>query len=205
MLIFNRSTFHIFNCGKTRLYISLFSTGHEFTGSCAGMCMEYSVDCWCDNACEGFGDCCMDKIDQCGAAPEDYDYYGSDYYGSEMNYFSGNYYQGRGNCFDFLFFTFFGGHMSFFAGRLVRFLWVSKPEWVLPYSLFSGGKCNVHSPRSTSCVTCADLLVRLLGKLLMVLVFIRKYSDYINELINIWVRWNQLLRLWNHLNNILDL
>ena len=37
--------------------------------------------------------------------------------------------------------------------------WVSKPEWILPYLLFCGGECNVHSPRSTSGATCADLLV----------------------------------------------
>ena len=55
-----------------------------------------------------------------------------------------------------VFFKVFGGHMSFFGatGTTVldfwwRLLWVSKPEWVLPYSLFCGGECNVHSPRST--------------------------------------------------------
>ena len=43
----------------------------------------------------------------------------------------------------FVFFKVFGGHMSFFGatGTPVldfwwRLLWVSKPEWVLPYSLF---------------------------------------------------------------------
>ena len=40
-----------------------------------------------------------------------------------------------------------------------RLLWVSKPEWFLPYLLFCGGKCNVHSPRSTSGATHANLLV----------------------------------------------
>ena len=39
-----------------------------------------------------------------------------------------------------------------------RLFWVSKPEWVLPYSLFCGGECNVHSLRSTSRATLADLL-----------------------------------------------
>ena len=39
-----------------------------------------------------------------------------------------------------------------------RLLWVSKPEWVLSYSLFCGGECNVHSPRSTSGATHAHLL-----------------------------------------------
>ena len=43
--------------------------------------------------------------------------------------------------------SFWQTHMSFF----------SKPEWVLPYSNCRG-KCNVHSPRSTSGATCADLL-----------------------------------------------
>ena len=38
-------------------------------------------------------------------------------------------------------------------------IWVSKPEDILPYSLLCRGKCNVHSPRSTSSATCADLLV----------------------------------------------
>ena len=38
-------------------------------------------------------------------------------------------------------------------------LWVSKPEWVLPYSIFCGGECNVHSPRFTSGATLAALLV----------------------------------------------
>ena len=37
-------------------------------------------------------------------------------------------------------------------------LWVSKPEWALPYSLFCRGECNVHSARSTSGATHADLL-----------------------------------------------
>ena len=40
-----------------------------------------------------------------------------------------------------------------------RLLWVSKPEWVLPYSLFCGGECNVCSPRFASGGTLADLLV----------------------------------------------
>ena len=60
----------------------------------------------------------------------------------------------------------FGGHMSFFGdtGTPVldfwwHLLWVSKPEWVVPYLLFCGGECNEHSLRSTSGATCADLLV----------------------------------------------
>ena len=40
-----------------------------------------------------------------------------------------------------------------------RLLWVSKPGWVLPYLLFCGGECNVHSLRSTSGTTHANLLV----------------------------------------------
>ena len=58
----------------------------------------------------------------------------------------------------------FGGHLSFFGatGTLVlvfwwRLLWVSKPEWVLLY-LYCGGECNVHSLRSTSGATYANLL-----------------------------------------------
>ena len=38
-------------------------------------------------------------------------------------------------------------------------LWVSKPEWVLPCSLFCGGDCNVCSLRPTSGATHAYLLV----------------------------------------------
>ena len=64
------------------------------------------------------------------------------------------------------FFKVFGGHMSVFGttGTPVldfwwRLLWVSKPEWVLPYSIFCWGKCNVHSPRSTSDATPANLLM----------------------------------------------
>ena len=36
-------------------------------------------------------------------------------------------------------------------------LWVSKPEWLLPYS-HCRCQCDVHSPRSTSGATHADLL-----------------------------------------------
>ena len=65
--------------------------------------------------------------------------------------------------FFFFFFlnSFFVGHihMSYFGatGTPVldfwwRLLWVSKPEWVLPYS-HCGGECNVHSLRSTSGAT----------------------------------------------------
>ena len=50
----------------------------------------------------------------------------------------------------------FCGHMSILrvTGTPVLdfwwcLLWVSKPEWVLPYSLFCEGKCNVHSPKIT--------------------------------------------------------
>ena len=37
-------------------------------------------------------------------------------------------------------------------GPLVPLFWISKPEWVLPYS-HCGGKCNVHFLRSTSGAT----------------------------------------------------
>ena len=50
-------------------------------------------------------------------------------------------------------------HMSYFGGTGTpvldfwwHFPWVSKPEWVLPYS-HCGGKCNVHFLRSTSGAT----------------------------------------------------
>ena len=66
------------------------------------------------------------------------------------------------------FYKVFGGHMSFFGatGTPVldfwwHLLWVSKPEWVLPYSLFCRGECNVHSLRSTSGATLADVHRRL--------------------------------------------
>ena len=65
----------------------------------------------------------------------------------------------------FFLFFFWRTHVSFFGptGTPVldfwwRLLWVLKPEWVLPYSLFWGGKCNVHSPRSIFVATHADLL-----------------------------------------------
>ena len=53
-----------------------------------------------------------------------------------------------------------GGHMSFFGatGTPVLDFWVSKPEKVLRYSLFCGGECNVHSPRTISGPTHADFL-----------------------------------------------
>ena len=45
----------------------------------------------------------------------------------------------------------FWGHCYPCFRFLWHLLWVSKPEWILPYSLFlCGGECNVHSPRSTS-------------------------------------------------------
>ena len=61
----------------------------------------------------------------------------------------------------FFFLHLFCGHisMSYFGGTgtpvldfSLRLLWVSKPEWVLPYS-HCGGACNEHSVRSTSGVT----------------------------------------------------
>ena len=64
--------------------------------------------------------------------------------------------------FKFFLKVFFDGHihMSYFGatGTPVldfwwRLLWVSKPEWVLPYS-HCEGKCNVHFLRSTSGATC---------------------------------------------------
>ena len=43
-------------------------------------------------------------------------------------------------------------------GFLVMSSLVSKPEWVLPYSLFHRGNYHVHSPRSTSGAKHANLL-----------------------------------------------
>ena len=54
--------------------------------------------------------------------------------------------------------SFLGGHWYPCYGFLVMSPLVLKPEWVLPYSLFYGGKCNVHCPRFTSGATHADLL-----------------------------------------------
>ncbi|MFO0569690.1 MAG: hypothetical protein U0263_28835 [Polyangiaceae bacterium] len=46
--------------------------------SCVGHCdlidtpvPGSSPKCYCDDACEGFDDCCVDKIKVCGAAPKD--------------------------------------------------------------------------------------------------------------------------------------
>ena len=55
----------------------------------------------------------------------------------------------------------------FFLGTLVPLFWISgdvsagfqSPEYVLPYSLFCGFKCYVHSLRSTSAATHANLLM----------------------------------------------
>ncbi len=53
------------------------STGGS-KNSCVGHCdlidtpvPGSSPKCYCDDACEGFGDCCSDKIKACGAAPVD--------------------------------------------------------------------------------------------------------------------------------------
>ena len=63
------------------------------------------------------------------------------------------------------FLSFLRTHMSFFGATdtpvldfWLCLLWVLKPEWVLPYSLFCGGECNVHSLRSTSGATYVNLL-----------------------------------------------
>ncbi len=42
-----------------------FQTGST-PGSCAGKCDQSSGDCWCDEGCAKFGDCCPDVCDQCG-------------------------------------------------------------------------------------------------------------------------------------------
>ena len=62
--------------------------------------------------------------------------------------------------FFLIFLSFWRTHVLF--GRpLVPLFWISgyfssrfqNLEWVLSYSLFFGGNCNVHSPRSTSGAT----------------------------------------------------
>ena len=52
----------------------------------------------------------------------------------------------------------FGGHWYLVLDFLWRLLWVSKPKWILPYSFLCGRKCNVHSLRSISGATSANLL-----------------------------------------------
>jgi hypothetical protein len=38
----------------------------DLVGSCEGACGgPSSGNCWCDDACEDFGDCCQDKVDVC--------------------------------------------------------------------------------------------------------------------------------------------
>ncbi len=40
-------------------------------GTCEGACGVKSAngDCWCDDACEGYGDCCSDKVQICDGPP----------------------------------------------------------------------------------------------------------------------------------------
>ena len=55
--------------------------------------------------------------------------------------------------------SFFGAHWYPCFGFLVTSpLGFQSQSGFLPYLLFCGGKCNVHSPRSTSGATYADLL-----------------------------------------------
>ncbi|HEU4410876.1 MAG TPA: hypothetical protein VFS43_36825 [Polyangiaceae bacterium] len=42
--------------------------GGPLPGSCFGLCGGASEGCFCDDACEQFGDCCPDKFDVCGGA-----------------------------------------------------------------------------------------------------------------------------------------
>lgn len=35
-------------------------------GSCVGKCGEWDEDCWCNDACEEYGNCCLDYEEQCG-------------------------------------------------------------------------------------------------------------------------------------------
>jgi hypothetical protein len=36
------------------------------SGSCVGHCGGSSDGCWCDSSCQGYGDCCPDKVSVCG-------------------------------------------------------------------------------------------------------------------------------------------
>lgn len=36
------------------------------TTSCADMCGQFTVDCWCDALCHANNDCCDDKVAECG-------------------------------------------------------------------------------------------------------------------------------------------
>ena len=42
----------------------------DSVGSCLGECGGQSVDCWCDDQCEQYGDCCDDKASICDAPPD---------------------------------------------------------------------------------------------------------------------------------------
>lgn len=41
-------------------------TGSGTEGSCEGKCSEKSGDCWCDDGCHDYGDCCADVCEVCG-------------------------------------------------------------------------------------------------------------------------------------------
>jgi len=42
-----------------------------YTGTCDGKCGDYSgVDCWCDDECEKFNDCCLDLMATCSSPSE---------------------------------------------------------------------------------------------------------------------------------------
>lgn len=45
-----------------------FEWGDIEYGSCEGMCGGFSTNCYCDDVCEDFGDCCPDKQQWCGDA-----------------------------------------------------------------------------------------------------------------------------------------
>ncbi len=36
------------------------------SGTCQGKCGAQSTDCWCDDKCSGYGDCCKDICEICG-------------------------------------------------------------------------------------------------------------------------------------------
>ena len=77
----------------------------------------------------------------------------------DLRYFSLKY-QSMSSQYMFFFFNFFVGHMSICGATDTpvldfwwRLLWVSKPEWVLPYSNFAEAYVIIRSLRFTSGAT----------------------------------------------------
>lgn len=52
-------------CDNKRFYVCSLEPA---TNSCEGTCGSQAPDgCWCDSACTGYGDCCADHTNACGA------------------------------------------------------------------------------------------------------------------------------------------